>query len=129
MGNTSIAYRKEITIAAGDDNPFAVIFDPAEVREALDIPIEDIRIRENTLFPGLAETALSKAICFPFAQHYVADSPGCRTYVKDMDDLIDKYNKFGDPGKMKTFSAWTIIKQLAIAIGVSVVIVILILML
>jgi hypothetical protein len=129
MGNTSIAYRKEVAAAAGDDNPFAVIFDPAEVREALDIPVKDIRITENSLFPGLAETALSKAICFPFAQHYVADSPGCRTYVKDVDDLIDKYNKFGDPGKMKTFSAWTIIKQLAVVIGVSVVVLMLLLFL
>ena len=127
MGNTSIAYRKDI--AAGDDNPFAVIFDPAEVREALDIPLEDIRIKENTLFPGLAESDLSKAICFPFAQHYVADSPGCRTYVKDVDDLIDKYNKIGDPGILKIFSAMTIIKQLSIAIGVSILVVILILFL
>lgn len=127
MGNTSIAYNKEI--GAGDDNPFAVIFDPAEVKEALDIPIEDILIKENTLFPGLAETALSKAICFPFSQHYIADSPGCRTYVKDVDDLINKYNKLGDPGKLKTFSSLTIIKQLSIAIGVSILIVILILIL
>ena len=127
MGNTSIAYNKDF--AAGDDNPFAVIFDPAEVKEALDIPIEDIRIMENTLFPGLAEMALSKAICFPFAQHYIADSPGCRTYVKDRDDLISKYNKLGDPGKLKTFSSKTIIKQLSIGIGVSILIVILILIL
>ena len=127
MGNTSIAHRKGIT--AGEDDPFAVIFDPAEVMQALDIPVEDIQIMENTLFPGLAETKLSAAICFPFTQHYVADSPGCRTYVKDQDDLIDKYNKIGDPGKLKTFSYMTIVKQLAIAFGVSLLIIILALIL
>jgi len=49
MGNTSVGYCKKF--ANGDYNPFAVIFDPAEVIEALDIPPEDIRITENSLFP------------------------------------------------------------------------------
>ena len=80
MGNTSIGHSKHL--ANGDDNPFAVIFDPAEVGEALDIPPEEIRIVENTLFPGLASPDISKAICFPFAQHYIADSPGCYTAVR-----------------------------------------------
>ena len=109
MGNTSIAFSKKHN--DGDDNPFAVIFDPAEVEEALDIPVEDIHIAENTLFPGLADPEPSKVVCFPFAQHYIADSPGCRTVVKDRNDLIDKYNKLEDPGNLKVFSAWTIIKQ------------------
>ncbi len=39
----------------GDNHLFAVIFDPAEVSEALDIPPDNIHIIENTLFPGLAE--------------------------------------------------------------------------
>ena len=98
MGNTSIGYSKNL--ANGDDNPFAVIFDPAEVDEALDIPTEDIRITENTLFPGLAEPEISKVVCFPFAQHYIADSPGCSTSVKDRNDLISKYNELADSGKI-----------------------------
>ncbi len=120
LGNTSIAHSKDL--GHGDDNPFAVIFDPAEVEEALDIPTEDISIAENTLFPGLAEVEPSKVICFPFAQHYIADSPGCRTVVKDRDDLINKYNDIGDPGKLKTFSYRTIVKQLSISIAVSILI-------
>jgi len=120
MGNTSISYSKDL--GKGDDNPFAVIFDPAEVDEALDIPPEDIRIIENTLFPGLAEPEISKAVCFPFAQHYIADSPGCYTTVKDRNDLIGKYNEHADSGKFKTFSARTIVKQLYIGIAVSILI-------
>ncbi len=115
MGNTSIAFCKQHN--AGDDTPFAVIFDPAEVEEALDIPVEDIHIEENTLFPGLADPVPSKVVCFPFAQHYIADSPGCRTIVKDRNDLIDKYNKMGDPGEMKIFSATTIILQVSAAVA------------
>ncbi len=115
MGNTSIAFSKKHN--DGDDNPFAVIFDPAEVEEALDVPVEDIHISENTLFPGLAHPEPSRVVCFPYAQHYIADSPGCRTIVKDRNDLIDKYNKLGDPGKLKVFSAWTIIKQVSAGIA------------
>lgn len=117
MGNTSISYSKKYT--KDDYNPFAVIFDPSEVKEALDIPPEDIHITENTLFPGLAEPQISKAICFPFAQHYIADSPGCSTSVKDRNDLISKYNMMASSEEFKTFSASTIIKQVAIAIAVS----------
>ncbi len=120
MGNTSIAHSKDL--GGGDDNPFAVIFDPAEVEEALDIPTEDISIAENTLFPGLAEPVPSKIICFPFAQHYIADSPGCYTTFKDRNDLISKYNELAGSEKFKTFSARTIVKQVSIGIAVSILI-------
>jgi len=120
MGNTSIAHSKDL--AGGNYNPFAVIFDPSEVDEAIDIPIEDIRISENTLFPGLAETELCKAICFPFAQHYIADSPGCYTTFKDRNELISKYNEMADSEKFKTFSASTIVKQISLGIAVSIII-------
>jgi hypothetical protein len=117
MGNTSIGHCKKF--ANGDDNPFAVIFDPAEVFEALDIPPEDIRITENTLFPGLAQPEISNVICFPFAQHYIADSPGCYTNVKDRNDLVSKYNELANSEGLKTFSARTIMKQLSIGIAIS----------
>ena len=63
----------------------------------------NMSIIKNTLFPGLAESELSKVLCFPFAQHYIADSPGCQTKMKDRDELISNYNKLGDPKKIKTF--------------------------
>ncbi|MDA3822344.1 MAG: hypothetical protein PF450_07025, partial [Bacteroidales bacterium] len=116
MGNTSIAHSKNL--AAGDYNPFAVIFDPAEVDEAMDVPVENFQITENTLFPGLAEPEISKAICFPFAQHYIADSPGCYTTIKDRNDLINKYNQIGEEGSLKTFSAKTIVVQVTAGIAV-----------
>ncbi len=126
MGNTSVGHCKRFI--KGDDNPFAVIFDPAEVHEALDIPPEDIRITENTLFPGLAQTEISRVICFPFAQHYIADSPGCYTRVNDREDLIRKYNILAESEKFTTFSSRTIIKQILIGISVSLFIAILLLL-
>jgi hypothetical protein len=118
MGNTSIGHSR--AFAVGEDTPFAVIFDPVEVAEAWDVPTEDIRITEDTLFPGLAEREPSRAVCFPFAQHYIADSPGCRTFIKDRDDLIRNYNSLGASEKFETFSARTIVVQLSAGIAVTV---------
>jgi hypothetical protein len=126
MGNTSIGHSKKF--ANGDDKPFAVIFDPAEVVEALDIPTEDIHITDNTLFPGLAQPEISKVICFPFAQHYIGDSPGCYTNVKDRNDLISKYNELANSEGLKTFSVRTIVKQLYIGIAISLLIAILLIL-
>ena len=117
MGNTSIAHSKEL--AGAEEDPFAVIFDPAEVEKALDIPLNDIEIKTNTLFPELAEPELVKAVCFPFAQHYIADSPGCRTYVKTPDDMVDNYNRISEIPNLKTFSTKIIRFQFFLGIAVS----------
>jgi hypothetical protein len=102
LGNTSIAYSKDL--AGGLEDPFAVIFDPAEVETALDIPLEDVHLRENTLFPGLAEERPCKVLCFPYAQHYVADSPGCRTSIKSEYDMIEQYGKLAELKDARSFS-------------------------
>ncbi|NHJ20671.1 MAG: hypothetical protein EAX91_07015 [Candidatus Lokiarchaeota archaeon] len=115
IGNTSIGHIKKYS--EKNDDPFAVIFDPAEVEKALDIPIEDIHLKFNTLFPDLAEPELCKAICFPFAQHYIADSPGRRTYVKDINDMVENYNKIANMKEIKTFSTRNI--KIMLLIGIS----------
>jgi hypothetical protein len=103
MGNSSIGHSKKYSDSKNDDT-LAVIFDPAEVEKALDIPIEDVHLKSNNLFPDLAEPDLIKVLCFPFAQHYIADSPGCRTYLNNTNDMIETYNKIADMKEMKTFS-------------------------
>ena len=120
IGNTSIGHRKKFSDK--NDDPFAVIFDPAEVEKALDIPIEDIHLKFNTLFPDLAEPELCKVLCFPFAQHYIADSPGRRTYIKDISDMIENYNKIADMEEIKTFSTRSIRIQLLTGISLFIVI-------
>lgn len=127
MGNTSIGYSKDL--AKGDDHLFAVIFDPAEVEEALNIPPGDMTIFENTLFPGLAEPEISRVICFPYAQHYIADSPGCSTSIKDIDELIGKYNELAEQENHRTFSAGTIIRQIAWGIAVTALIAVILILL
>jgi hypothetical protein len=114
LGNTSIGHSKKYSDNKNDDT-LAVIFDPAEVEKTLDIPIDDIHLKFNTLFPDLAEPELCKVLCFPFAQHYIADSPGCRTYIKNINDMIENYNKIADMKEMKTFSTRGIQKMLLIS--------------
>jgi hypothetical protein len=122
IGNASVGHIKKYS--EKDDDPFAVIFDPAEVEKALDIPLEDIQLKFNTLFPDLAEPELRKVLCFPFAQHYIADSPGQRTYIKDTNDMIKNYNKIADLKEIKTFSTRKIKIMLLISLSLFVVIII-----
>lgn len=116
-GNTSIAYAD--ALSGGDQEPFAVIFDPAEVASCLEIPVEDVRLEANGISPDFAEPELRKVLCFPFAQHYIADSPGCRTYVRDADDMVEKYNEIAARSEMRTFSTGPIKKLIAAGIIVS----------
>lgn len=102
LGNTSIAHSSEM--AYGKEDPFAVIFDPAEVDSALDVPLKDVTLQKNSLFTDLAENEFCKVLCFPFAQHYMADSPGCRTYIKSEEDMIEHYQKISKRKDLKTFS-------------------------
>lgn len=102
MGNTSIGHINELI--THNDDPFAVIFNPSEVSRALDIPPEDVYITKNTLVPDFAEQTPCKTACFPYTQHYIADSPGCRTHIKSQEDLIHTCNKMLDRHHPKPFS-------------------------
>ncbi len=102
MGNTSIGHVKNIS-TRGDD-PFAVIFDPSEVGSAMDVPVKDFHLSKNTLVPDFAEKQPAIIACFPYTQHYIADSPGCRTEVRNTQDLVDHYNRLAQMKNIKTFS-------------------------
>lgn len=121
LGNTSIAHSTDLS--NGDDSPFAVVFHPSEVEQALEIPAEDTVITRNTLFPGLAEPDPCKVLCFPFAQHYIADSPGCRTIVRDREDMMSKYGALCDASGHRAFSSRTIKREIAAGTGLLVFIV------
>jgi hypothetical protein len=121
MGNSSIGHSKKYSDSKHDDT-LAVIFDPAEVEKALDIPLEDVHLKFNNLFPDLAEPELIKVLCFPFAQHYIADSPGCRTYINNTNDMIENYNKIAAMKEMKTFSTKGLKRMLLVGLSLFMVI-------
>jgi len=116
LGNSSIGHSKKYSDNKNDDT-LAVMFDPAEVEKALDIPIEDIHLKFNNLFPDLAEPELVKVLCFPFAQHYIADSPGCRTYIRNTNDMIENYNKIANMEEIQTFSTSGLKRMLLVGIS------------
>lgn len=117
MGNASVGHGR--SFAGNDDEPFAVIFDPAEVAAALDIPPGDLQVAINTILPDFADPEIRKAVCFPYAQHYMADSPGHRTFVKDPQDMVVKYNGIAELKNMRTFSAKAVKIQFLIGAAVT----------
>jgi len=86
-GNLSIAYgRNKI-----EDNPgiFSLIFDPLEFKEALSIPVSALELQSNTWCPGLLKDTPSEIVCFPYAQHFLSDSPGHSTKIANEAELIE----------------------------------------
>lgn len=76
-GNTSIAYGREI---ADSGDLFSLTFMPEEMLEAWEIPLDDVKIEEVSWYPEALGGKLAQAVCFPFAQHMLSDSPGTSTF-------------------------------------------------
>ncbi len=91
-GNLSVGYGRDIS----DNNPnaFSTTFSLGEVKEAIDIPLEDVEIEVDKWFDGLFATKPTKVVCFPYAQHYVSDSPGHYSSIKTKEELEQRVNNF-----------------------------------
>lgn len=76
-GNTSIAYGKSI---ANDGKLFSLTFMPEEMSQAWEIPLTDVDVEELSWYPEVFNSKLCQAVCFPFAQHMLSDSPGQSTF-------------------------------------------------
>ena len=120
-GNLSIGYGK----VKLDCNPgictsgiFSLIFDPKEFEKALRIPKEKLQIKINNWYPGLFEDEPSEAVCFPYAQHFLSESPGNYSSIKDEDELVDKVKNI-DFSKIEIFSTKSIKKLLFLMVGIS----------
>ena len=99
-GNTSIAYGREI---GGDDGSlFSLTFFPREMESAWEIPLADVKQAEITWFPEIFKGKLDKAVCFPYAQHMLSDSPGQQTYYGSKELLLEAAEKVKF-NKLKTF--------------------------
>lgn len=84
-GNLSIVYGR----SKSEDNPglFSLIFNPDEFKEALRIPKEALNIELNNWFPGLFKDKPEEVLCFPYAQHFLSDSPGHSSLLKNEKEL------------------------------------------
>lgn len=85
-GNLSIGYGRVLS----DNNAdiFSLKFEPLEVEKALEIPIDDLNIEINSWYPGLFKNKPTQVVCFPYAQHFVSDSPGHSSNLKNKEELI-----------------------------------------
>ncbi|MGL6229246.1 MAG: hypothetical protein ACRC3J_08570 [Culicoidibacterales bacterium] len=73
-GNLSIGYGREISHNSPD--VFSLTFDPREVERALKVDLSDLELTVNSWYPGLLAEQPAQLACFPYAQHFLADSPG-----------------------------------------------------
>jgi hypothetical protein len=71
-GNLSVDYGGRLLDA--DSVPFGLIFDPAEVEHAMQLPLDAVEIETNTFGEGLLADEPFEAGFFPFAQHFQTTS-------------------------------------------------------
>lgn len=84
-GNLSIGYGK--ILSRNDADIFSLKFEPLEVEKGLKIPADSLHLETNTWYPGLFEDQPSQILCFPYAQHFISDSPGSASNLKSREEL------------------------------------------
>jgi hypothetical protein len=92
-GNLSVDYGGGLSEV--QTKPFGLIFDPAEMNEALAVNIDQVDIIENTFLPGLIKETPFEVCCFPFAQHFYTTSIPMEHTIeneKDLENEIAKIN-------------------------------------
>ncbi len=100
-GNLSIAYGT--TKSNDDPGLFSLIFNVDEFKKALDIDMTNVNIVKNNWFENLFYDKPIKVACFPYAQHFLSDSPGCCSNIKSKNDLINIFSHINF-NKIKCFS-------------------------
>ena len=101
VGNLSIGYGRNLSDNGADI--FALKFEPGEVEKALTIPVSSLSLESNTWYPGLFSKDPSQIVCFPYAQHYISDSPGHSSVIKNKNELISAIDAI-DFNKIRVFS-------------------------
>jgi hypothetical protein len=125
-GNLSVGYGKFLSENQG--GVFSLKFEPKEVEKALKIAPEDLNLQSNTWFPGLLKEKPAEIVCFPYSQHFVSDSPGHASNLKNKDELIAAAEGF-DFEKLEVFSTKPIIRMFMINIIISFLITLILLLL
>ena len=78
-GNTSIAYGR--LVGEPDGDLFSLTFMPEEMKQALEIPMEDVKFASvASATAGKFGAILERVVSFPYAQHMLSDSPGTKTH-------------------------------------------------
>ena len=91
QGNLSVGYGREIS--KNSNEVFSLKFDPKEVEKGFKIPNNQVRISQNTWFKGLFRNIPEEVVYFPYAQHYLSDSPGYFSEIKNEEDMIKQFTQ------------------------------------
>lgn len=73
------------------------------MEKAIKIPEDSLNIEINSWFPGLFKKKPSQMVCFPYAQHFISDSPGFSSKLKNKKELVAAVNSV-DFQKINVFS-------------------------
>lgn len=100
-GNLSIGYGSEFD--GKDASIFSLKFNPCEVRRGVNIPLESVNVSSNSWYPGLFKDMPFRVLSFPYAQHFVSDSPGSSSNLKNEKELVEAVESI-DFDSIKVFS-------------------------
>ena len=102
-GNLSVDYGGELK--AEFSEPFSLIFDPFLMKEAINIPLQDIEIRKNTYLGSIidGDNPVSAAV-FPYSQHFIIKQDLKINELSDETDLNRQLDSFLDKTGFKTMS-------------------------
>lgn len=101
-GNLSIGYGK--TLSNNSSDVFSLKFDAKEVTYGYEIALENVSIDINTWFPGLFKQEVEHVVFFPFAQHFLSDSPGYSSNINSKEEMVQQYNNL-DLDNLPNYSA------------------------
>ncbi|MDE0547633.1 hypothetical protein [Microbacterium sp. C7(2022)] len=84
-GNLSVDYGGRLMDPGSE--PFGLVFDPDEMTQALDIPLDASDVTDNTFGEGFRAASPFEVACFPFAQHFLTTSYPRATPIHDREAL------------------------------------------
>ncbi|MBI9107606.1 MAG: hypothetical protein JEZ04_12740 [Spirochaetales bacterium] len=110
-GNLSIDYGGELKDESS--NTFSLIFDPALMKEAVNISIENIDIKENSYLSSIIDyDKPERAAVFPYSQHFIIKQDLKKNELTNETDLNNQIKIFLSRTGFKTMSGDDIKKPL-----------------
>ena len=121
-GNLSIGYGRNLSL--NDSTTFSLKFNEKEVEKAYEISNKNIKIESNSWFSGLFKDKVDKVVVFPYAQHFISDSPGFSSNIKNKVELkkavenldFNKINVFSSKSFRKMFILGSLFSTILILI-------------
>lgn len=115
-GNFSVAYGKDIS--QNSDKTFSMIFNNLEASEAYFINPSLVKLEKNTWYENMFKPHPEKIVCFPYAQHFLSDSPGHDSNITNTTDMDKLYQEL-DFSKIKNYSSEDIMKIMKVSMIIS----------